>query len=77
MATKFEKMTLDVFGRKVMILKSATGWQIFYMGDDGKRRPAHDIMVPNFVTESELIDFIYDLCHEWATEKHPRVRRIE
>ena len=77
MATKFKKITLDVFGRKMMIQKSATGWQIFYMSADGKRRPADDIMVPDFVTETELVEFISDLCHEWATEKHPGVRRIE
>ena len=77
MATKFETITLDVFGRRVMASKSATGWQIFYASTDGKRRPADDIMVPDFVSESELVDFIADICHEWASEKYPGVKRID
>ena len=70
-------MKLNVFGRMVMAEKSATGWQIFYLSADGKRRPADDLLVPDFVTESELEDFIADLCHEWATEKFSQVQRIE
>jgi len=70
-------ITMDVFGRRVRAARSDQGWQIFYLSADGKRRPADDIMVPDFVTESELINFIADLCHEWATEKFPEVRRIE
>ncbi len=77
MVTKFETISLEVFGRRVMAARTATGWQIFYVGADGKRRPADDIMVPDFVTESELVDFIADLCHEWASEKHPGVKRID
>ena len=60
-----------------MALKSATGWQLFYMSTEGKRRPADDILVPDFITESELVDFIADLCHEWATEKYTGVKRID
>lgn len=50
---------------------------MYYLSSDGKRRPADDIMVPAFVTESEIVNFMADLCHEWATEKYPDVRRIE
>ena len=60
-----------------MASKSAAGWQLFYMSSEGKRRPADDIMVPDFVTESELVNFIADLCHEWASEKYPGVKRID
>ena len=70
-------ITLEVFGRRVKAARSDQGWQMFYLSADGKRRPADDIMVPAFVTESEIVNFIADLCHEWATEKFPEVRRIE
>ena len=68
---------LNVFGRMVMAERAPAGWRIFYVSPDGKRRPADDIPVPDFVTESELMDFIADLCHEWATEKHSGVLRID
>ena len=72
-----DSIILEVFGRRVQAVKSDEIWQMFYLSADGKRRPADDIMVPDFVTESEIVNFIADLCHEWATEKHPEVRRIE
>ncbi|MFC1880704.1 hypothetical protein ACFL2S_04280 [Thermodesulfobacteriota bacterium] len=68
---------LEVFGRQVMAAKSGQGWQMYYWSEDGKRRPALDIMVPAFVTESEIAGFIADLCHEWATDRYPDVRKIE
>ena len=61
----------------VMAERAPAGWRIFYVSPDGKRRPADDILVPEFVTESELVDFIADLCHEWATEKDSGVQRID
>ena len=76
MVTKFGTISLEVYGRRVMAERTATGWQIFYTSADGKRRRADDILVPDFVTESELVDFIADVCHEWATEKYPGVKRI-
>ena len=68
---------LEVFGRQVMAAKSGQGWQMYYLSEDGKRRPALDIMVPAFVAESEIAGFIADLCHEWATGRYPDVRKIE
>jgi hypothetical protein len=68
---------LEVFGRRVMAAKSSQSWQMYYLSEDGKRHPALDIMVPAFVTESEIAGFIADLCHEWATDRYPDVRKIE
>jgi hypothetical protein len=70
-------VTLDVFGRRVLAVRIENGWSLFYVGSDGKRRPAQDIFVPGAVTESELAEYLADLCHEWASEKHPQVTRIE
>ena len=51
-------------------------WSMFYLSDDGKRRPALDIFVPKFVSESVIENFLEDICHEWTTEKHNSVRRL-
>ena len=68
---------LDVFGRKVLAVKSEDGWQLFYSSADGKRRPADDLVVPPFVAESEMVSFLEDLCHEWASDTHPEVQRLD
>jgi hypothetical protein len=68
---------LDVFGRPVLAVRSENDWQMFYLSVDGKRRPAHDLIVPPFVAESELISYLDDLCHEWATDRHSGVRPLD
>ncbi|MGB5746443.1 MAG: hypothetical protein WBM69_05645 [Desulfobacterales bacterium] len=65
---------LDVFGCRVLAIKSEDGWQLFYSSADGKRRPADDLIVPPFVAESEVVSYLEDLCHEWASGRHPEVQ---
>ena len=67
----------DVHGKHVLVSRTGDGWKIDYVSDQGKRRPAADIFIPDFITESEIEQYLADLCHEWATEKHPSVRRID
>lgn len=70
-ATRF-----DVFGRKVLVTRSDGHWQAFYLGDEGKRRRAPDIVIPAETAEQDLALYLADLCHEWATSAHPEVREI-
>jgi hypothetical protein len=72
-----KSIKLDVFGKHVLSMRTDKGWSIFYLSDDGKRRPARDIFVPEFVSESEIVTYLADLCHEWATEKNHSVRRLK
>ncbi len=67
----------DVYGRHVLILRTSDGWNIDCVSGQGKKRPAADIFIPDFISESEIEQYLADLYHEWATEKHPFVRRID
>lgn len=71
-----QTLNFDVFGRRVAIDRTEGGWQAFYPGADGTRRPAGDITVPSHITEAELAQYLDDFCHEWATERHPAVYRL-
>ena len=66
----------DVYGKHILVGRTSNGWIIDYIGDQGKKRPATDIFIPCLISESEIEQYLEDLCHEWATEKHPYVRRI-
>ena len=66
----------DVYGRHVLISPTKDGWNIDFLSGEGKKRPAADIFIPDFISESEIEQYLADLCHEWATDKHPLVRRI-
>ncbi len=67
----------DVYGRHVLILRTSDGWNIDYVSGQGKKRPAADIFIPDFISESEIEQYLAGLYHEWATEKHTFVRRID
>jgi NAD(P)H-nitrite reductase large subunit len=70
-------LKFDVFGRDVAIVKTESGWQAFYSGSEGKRRPARDIIVPSNITEIEMTQYLDDLCHEWATDRNKNVNRVD
>jgi len=72
-----KSLKFDVFGRDVLIVEKDGAWEAFYLGSEGKRRIAKDISVPSSITESELIQYLDDLCHEWATDRNNSVRKVE
>jgi hypothetical protein len=71
MAIKF-----NVFGRLMLAERTATSWQLFYLGHEGKRRPATDLVVPEFISEAELAQYLADILHELVSTKHPTVKRL-
>ena len=70
-------MRLDVFGREVEIVRRQQQWLVFYPGADGKKRLAEDLVIPAGLEETQLINYVADLCHEWATPERDRVRKLE
>jgi len=71
-----KSLKFDVFGTQVLVLECERGWSVFYLGTEGKRRPATDIIVPSDMHESQIEQYLADLCHERASEKYPDVKRI-
>lgn len=70
-------LKFDVFGRVVLITETRSGWEAFYLGNEGKRRPDRDIIVPSNIAESEIAQYLDDLCHEWATDRNNSVKRVD
>lgn len=70
-------LRFDVFGRAIGIDRREGEWRAFYLGADGKRREATDVLIPPTLTESELPRFLADLFHESATPERREVRRLE
>jgi hypothetical protein len=69
-------LKLEIFGRTVLVERRVDGWEAFYLGSDGKRRRAEDLIIPSTILEEELEAYLADLCHEWATPRNPRVVRV-
>ena len=72
-----KSIKFDVFGREVLVARTEGGWQAFYVGNEGKRRLARDIIIPGNVMESNLLQYLDDLCHEWATDRNNSVKRMD
>ena len=61
------ELRFSVFGTLVAIrAEEANGWSAFRICPDGKRRLA-EFVVPDFVAENELCQYLEDLFHESAT----------
>ena len=69
------RLKFNVFGKIMVAESSNAGWQLFVLGADGKRSRA-DVVVPDFIGENELEQFLDDLFHELATRERPSVTRI-
>ena len=72
-----KSIKLDVFGKTVLAIQKDDTWEIFYLDSEGKRRIATDIQIPTFVTESDIENYLMDLCHEWSSDEHPTVKRLD
>lgn len=66
-------MLLNVFGRDVEIVRQQGAWLAYYRGNEGKRRLAKDILIPESLCKTAIPGYISDLCHEWASVRHPAV----
>jgi hypothetical protein len=70
-------LRFDIFGRHVVVEQSEDGWLAFYPGNEGKRRPATDIVIPPSLAEADIEHYLADLFHELASKQHPEVKRLE
>jgi hypothetical protein len=68
-------LLFNVFGRIIAIQREGATWQAYVVGADGKRSPAAFI-VPDFVEEHEVEQYLFDLFHESATPTSGGVKRI-
>ena len=66
-----------MFGRRLLVERTATGWQTYIPGDDGKRRSSPGVVIPEFVvSDDELLQYLADLWHESARPDRQIVRWI-
>jgi hypothetical protein len=64
-----KEFRFKIFGSLIAITGSDGAWRAFYLGAEGKRRPA-DFVVPSDVAEHELCEYLADLFHEDATPRN-------
>ncbi len=64
-----KSMEFNIFGTAIGVIGTTGEWNAFYLGNEGKRRPA-DFIVPNELGEDEICGYLADLFHENATPRN-------
>jgi hypothetical protein len=70
-------MKFSVFGKNIEVIERNSKWVVFYFGNEGKKRLAEDIIVPPDILEDQLIEYLSDLCHEWARPNYSEVKKLD
>jgi hypothetical protein len=71
-----QEFRFRVFGRLVAVTGRAGARQVYYLGPEGKRRPA-DFVVPADIDDDGLAEYLGDLFHEDATPRYSSVERLD
>ena len=69
-------LRFNVFGRIFLVRREGNHWQAYAVGSDGKRSPA-GFVIPDFIEDEELEQYLFDLFHESAAPGNGDVRRME
>lgn len=66
----------DVFGKKMSVIQKGQEWQLFNESDTGIRSRVYDVIIPYDLTENELEKYLDDIYHEYSSERHSKVKRL-
>jgi hypothetical protein len=65
----------NVFGRVLAVRRDGGSWRVYSVGMDGKLGDT-GIVIPDFIAESQLEQYLADILHESARPGMDDVRRI-
>ncbi len=71
-----DELRFEVYGRLIAVKPMDPGWKCFLLGTDGKRRHVLDIVIPEFIAEDEILQYLADILHECATPHNGEPRRL-
>lgn len=70
-----QRYCYDVFGTTMRVERREGRWQLFRVSSEGKSSQVIDVVIPDDLTEQELVVFLDDLYHEMASAEHVSVIR--
>lgn len=64
----------DVYHRfQLDVGREQNAWRVYRVGNEGKRRLDPSIVIPPSLAADQLLGFLDDLLHEYATPSHPEL----
>lgn len=64
-----QEYRFNIFGTLIAVRGNPGAWRAFYLGAEGKRRPA-DFIIPDDIQADALCEYLADLFHEEATPRN-------
>lgn len=71
-----KELRFNIFGMLIAVVATPQGWDAYALGAEGKRRPA-GFVIPDFIAEDELLQFLADMFHEAAGGANSQALRIQ
>lgn len=72
-----KKLRFNVFGREHTVIREQELWLLYQESVTAIRRRIYDIVIPDFLSEDELTGYLDDIYHEYASDDHPSVIRLD
>jgi hypothetical protein len=73
---KGQVVRFDIYGiYRLEVVREDGSWAVYYLGD-GKRRIAHDLVVPSSIQADEVQTYLDDILHELARPGNT-IRRLD
>ncbi|MBQ4863057.1 hypothetical protein J8L98_15330 [Pseudoalteromonas sp. MMG013] len=66
----------NVFGKHMSVLRCGQEWQLYHESDTSLRVRVYDVVLPPELQQTELSSYLDDIYHEYASEKHPAVIKM-
>ncbi len=70
------KLKFNVFGRMMFVERQQGKWLLFRDSGTGVRSLVNDVVIPENLAESELLNYLDDIYHERASEDFTAVIQI-
>ena len=70
-----QECRFNIFGTLIAVRGHQGAWRAFYLGAEGKRRPA-DFIIPDDIGADALCEYLADLFHEEATPRNNTATQI-
>lgn len=69
-------LNFNVFGTLMSVRRESEQWRIYKESPTGIRSRVYDVVIPDYLTASELKGYLDDIYHEYASERYPNVEQL-
>ena len=66
----------NVFGKAMSVHRKEHQWHLYNESATGLRSRVYDVVIPSELEATQLGQYLDDIYHEYASEKHPSVVKV-